>query len=64
LQEEGPADIRIYTNQGQLVYEESISDFSGSYSGEIDISDNSPGVYFLQLSQNGKGMAKKIVVQD
>lgn len=64
LPEKGDLKIRIYSPEGKVLYEEFRQGFSGAYDQQIDISDFvSEGVYFLQLVQNGKGMADKIIVR-
>ncbi len=54
--------IRIYDMNGREVYNETLKDFIGKYSKDIDISDKEKGTYFMQISQNDKSMVKKIVL--
>ncbi|GEM_PF-1811656 len=61
--EEGTVDIRIVDVQGKSVYQEALPSFSGAYKGEINISAHPQGLYFLSISQNGKVMNKKIVIE-
>lgn len=64
LPESGDMQIRVYSASGRMIYEEFKRGFSGEYDQEIDISDFvSEGVYFLQVTQNGQGMADKIIVR-
>lgn len=57
----GDTQIMIINQGGQLVYERSLKDFSGIYSSEIDISAQAAGVYFVSITQNGKGKVSRIV---
>ena len=64
LPDPGDLKIRVYSPEGKVLYEEFKQGFSGGYNQEIDLSEFvSEGVYFLQLTQNGKGMADKIIVR-
>ncbi len=56
-----PFSIHVYSSEGAIVYKEEVSNKSGSYNNQIDISSNADGVYYLQISQNGKTYSKKIV---
>ncbi len=63
LYEEGDVNIRIFSGDGRLVYTEKINGFSGYFNGNVDISNNARGVYFLIVDQNGKSVSKKVVLQ-
>lgn len=63
LPDAGDATINIMDINGRTVYQEELSDFSGKYNGQIDISGEAKGVYFLQLVQNDKSLVKKIMIQ-
>lgn len=62
-EDEGPIRIKVYNANGQIVYQEQLTDFDGTYDKEIDISDNAKGIYLLQITQNSRGMAKRVVVR-
>lgn len=61
--ETGELNIRMVDVSGKIVYSEIITKFSGKYSQEIDIADVGKGLYFLQISQSGKSLTKKVVVE-
>ncbi|MFK7968889.1 MAG: PDZ domain-containing protein [Bacteroidia bacterium] len=61
--EGSPVRIKIFDTQGRVLYQEQLTDFRGMYEKELDISDNPAGMYFLQVTQNGQGMAKQLTVQ-
>lgn len=62
LESEDQTEIQIYDMNGKRVYHESIGDFKGSYSKDIDISGSGKGTYFLRISQGKNGITKKVVV--
>ncbi len=62
LDSKDQTEIQIYDMNGKRVYHESIGDFKGSYSKDIDISGNGKGTYFLKISQGKNGVTKKVVV--
>ncbi|MCB0806751.1 MAG: T9SS type A sorting domain-containing protein [Bacteroidales bacterium] len=61
--ETGKTDIRIFDTNGKQVYSETLSNFSGIYSKEIDISSEKSGVYFLQIQQGDKASSRKIMLE-
>lgn len=61
--EKGDVDIRIVDIQGKGIYRKNLIDFQGNYKDQIDISANPQGVYFLSISQNGKAVNKKLVIE-
>lgn len=62
-EDDGPIRIRIFNPEGRTVYTEQLTDFNGVYDKEIDLTDQAKGFYFLQITQNGDGMAKRLVIQ-
>lgn len=62
-EDDGPIRIRIFNPAGRTVYTEQLTDFNGVYDKEIDLTDQAKGFYFLQITQNGDGMAKRLVIQ-
>lgn len=63
LPERGDTAVRIYNSLGREIYSYDLSDFTGAFQDNIDLSQNGTGSYFLAVSQNGKTMTKKIVLQ-
>ncbi|MFT7588458.1 MAG: hypothetical protein ACI959_000668 [Limisphaerales bacterium] len=63
LVQDGEAMLRIYDLGGHQVFESFLGNGPGSYNQTIDISSEPKGVYFMQITQNGKNFAKKVVVQ-
>ena len=58
-----PTEVKIIDMMGQEVYKENISDFSGYYDKQIDLSGKDAGIYILQVIQNDKSWSKKVVVE-
>jgi hypothetical protein len=48
---------------GQIIYAESVPDFSGEYNQQINISEQPKGIYFLELKCGDHYLQKKIVKQ-
>lgn len=47
---------------GQIIYSESLNNFSGNYTKQIDLNQNAHGLYFLSISTAQQKIVKKIVV--
>ncbi|MFC2124828.1 T9SS type A sorting domain-containing protein [Bacteroidota bacterium] len=58
-----PLSIRIYNQSGKKVFFEKIDDFAGNYSKDIDLGGKAKGAYVLQISQDGKAVNKKLLIQ-
>lgn len=63
LPEKGRTLIMIFDLQGKVVYEENLGKFSGQYNGNINISNEGPGTYILNIVQGDKKLAEKLIVQ-
>jgi hypothetical protein len=59
----GDAELRVIDVNGRVIYQETMNDFQGSYRKEFDISGQSKGIYYMQITQNGKTFSRKIVTQ-
>lgn len=57
-----PVTVRLISLQGKEIYRENIGDFKGKYNNFIDISQNTAGVYVLQVMQNEQVLTRKIVI--
>lgn len=62
-QSAGDLAIRILDIQGNEVFKDSRSRFSGQYKQNIDLSGKGKGTYVVEMQQNGKTLAKKVVVE-
>jgi hypothetical protein len=63
LKNKGTTVVRILDDKGQEVFVDTVEKLSGAYSRQIDISPFGPGLYFLQVAQNGRYHTKKLLVQ-
>jgi len=63
LQEAGPVQVQLYDINGRQVFAKSFEGNPGTYSEQINITEEPKGVYFLTVVQNGKSYAKKVVIQ-
>lgn len=63
LAEEGDTEIRVFDQNGRTIEVQELKSFKGLYSNQFDISEAPSGVYFVSITQNGKGMTAKVVKQ-
>jgi len=63
LPEQGATSIRIFNAAGRSIYDYDLGSYSGPFSDEVDISQNGPGAYFLEITQGAKRLTKKVVLQ-
>ncbi|NUO01371.1 MAG: PDZ domain-containing protein, partial [Saprospiraceae bacterium] len=63
LPEQGTTSIRIYNAAGRSIYDYDLGSYSGPFSDEVDISQNGPGAYYLEITQGTKRLTKKVVLQ-
>ena len=61
--ESGDLDIQVLNLNGQTVYKEYMSDFSGAYSSDLDLSNQAPGTYLLQIRQGSKQWIEELILQ-
>lgn len=59
----GSAHIQILSQEGKAVYDETLSNFTGRYNRDIDISTHPKGVYYARISQGEHSQMKKIVLE-
>jgi PKD repeat protein len=54
--------VKMISVLGALVYQESLTDFNGSYSKQMNLNDIAKGVYLISLSTTHSELVKKIVL--
>lgn len=59
----GDAHVQILSQDGKAVYDETLSNFTGRYNRDIDISAQPKGVYYARISQGEHSQMKKIVLE-
>jgi hypothetical protein len=55
--------VKVVNVIGEVMYSESLEEFTGSYENSIDLTGKAKGVYFLEITTNIGGVNKKIVLQ-
>lgn len=58
-----PLNIVITNSNGKEIIKDEIVDFNGSYAGDFNLKGNAPGLYLINIYQNGKVLTKKIVIK-
>lgn len=58
-----PTEIKILDLMGKVVYSDSMPGFEGQYDNNIDLNDQSKGVYIMQILQGNRALNKKIVIE-
>ena len=53
--------IKVYDKKGEEVFSEKIKKFKGSYTGDIDLSKEAEGAYYLKISQGEKSYTEKVL---
>ena len=59
----GSYEVKIFSVNGELVYQELMNDFSGNYQNNLDISKLPAGIYMLKVNGNNQQLNQKVVVQ-
>lgn len=57
-----PITVRIVDVQGRLIYSENLNNFDGDYNKKLDLSNGTPGVMAVTITQEGKVFTKNIVL--
>ncbi len=55
--------IKVFNSNGRLIYSFDLGEYQGLFSDEVDISQNGPGAYYLQVQQGANSLTKKIMLQ-
>jgi len=63
LPEKGKTKITVFDSNGKEVYKEVLTNFTGDYNKNIDISSEGKGLFFLNVEQGSKKLIKKLVIQ-
>lgn len=61
LEDRQDVELKVLDMSGRSVYEQKLSDFSGTYSGSFNISEETNGNYFLIISQGDKIHTEKLI---
>ena len=63
LPQQGETSIRVFNSEARLIYSFDLGEYQGTFSDDIDISQNGPGAYFLEIRQGNTSMVKKVLLQ-
>jgi hypothetical protein len=55
--------VSIFDLEGKSIYEETLKNFSGKYSRDMDLSAQPKGVYYVKIAQSGNVSMKKLVIE-
>jgi hypothetical protein len=55
--------VKVYDAQGKEVYSETMNDFKGDYSNQLDLSSKGKGNYILKITQDNKTMTERFVIE-
>lgn len=61
LTEKGTAKVVVTDITGKELFNETLTDFSGEYNRELDLTEKVSGTYLVSVTQNGKRSVKQIV---
>jgi len=56
-------EVRVINVVGEVVYTESLSQFIGEYTKQVDLANYTKGVYFLEITTNNGVINKKLILQ-
>jgi len=56
-------EVRIINVVGEVVYTESLGQFVGEYTKQVDLATYTKGVYFLEITTNNGVVNKKLILQ-
>jgi len=53
--------VRLFSVSGQLIFEDSKSEFSGIYGKKVNLNGNPAGIYFLSVNVGDETKVEKIL---
>jgi hypothetical protein len=63
LEQKGDAQVTLHDQQGNVLYEETLKDFSGEFQKPLNLRGQKAGNYVLKIVQNGKVYTRQVVVK-
>ena len=61
---DGDALINVYNPQGALIYQQNTTAYKGLQLFEIDLQDNLPGLYVVNLIVDRQAFTQKVMLTD
>lgn len=63
LPSNGETVVKVFNDNGRNIYEYDLGRFSGKFQDELNLMQNGKGTYLLNITQNEKVVAKKIIIR-
>lgn len=63
LEQKGDAEVTLFDQQGNKLYEETLKNFSGEYKKPLQIKGQKSGNYILKIVQNGNIYTRQVLVK-
>ena len=63
LPQRGETIVKIFNASGRQIYDYDLGSFSGEFSDEIDLAQNGPGKYYLQVLQRSQSFTQKMTIK-
>ena len=60
--ESNTLNVKLMNVAGQLIYNETVEHFLGTYNSMINIAEQAKGVYFLQITSDNKVTTQEVVL--
>jgi len=60
IKTEGKASIKVVDSEGQLVFNDKVQYFPGTYHKSIGLNSENEGTYFVYIEQSGTSYSTKI----
>lgn len=64
LPDDGFTMVRVYNENGRVIYDYELGNFSGEFKDNIDLAQNGTGEYYLHILQGNRSLSKKIELSD
>ena len=62
LKTEGKATIKVVDSEGELVFNDKVQYFPGTYHKSMGLSTEQTGKYFIYIEQGGKAYSTKFTI--
>jgi len=64
LTDRGKTQIRVFNAKGRMVYAYDLGTFVGDFNDNLNLANNGPGTYFLEIRQDGKSSVYQIDIEN
>jgi len=59
----GETSLQLFNDQGRLIYQYDLGDFSGQVTDKISLAGSAGGVFFLHIRQDDQTLTRKVLIQ-